>query len=391
MLQKFTDFKQKWKIPDLIALTEGDNELVIDTTEKYSILMFIKEVKRKERILMLEVLWNESNNLISSPKGFHLNEVLLGFYKNKKTIQPEPSFFYSNTQSKHNEGALINRYYPNNKWLNIKFYLGHNNAENLLLKLESLNNALLDEGYIQKWFFIRFNDPQFHLRIRYLTETNELHHKILAKINTQISQFLSTDTIWRYQIDTYTPEIERYGIDTIEIAESIFHQDSKAILQLLRIISDDEGIKRWIVGIKNIDMYLNLFDFTLTEKIEFTENLKNHFAKEFNSNKFLKKQIDKKYGDSRKEIETWLFQKVNNEKRNAIEVAFLNREKQLKPIVAFLLNTHQRNRINKWLSSYIHMSTNRLINSKSRLHEFLLYELLNRAYLSYSWKLKSSN
>ncbi|MBK7884844.1 MAG: hypothetical protein IPJ81_14455 [Chitinophagaceae bacterium] len=60
----------------------------------------------------------------------------------------------------------------------------------------------------------------------------------------------------------------------------------------------------------------------------------------------------------------------------------------LRDEVDILKSNSTINEINGWLSSYIHMSINRLFKSKSRLHEFILYEIINRLYISNSWKNK---
>ena len=60
---------------------------------------------------------------------------------------------------------------PGSEWLYLKIYAGENTLERILVRqlpiiLRKLNKANL----INKWFFIRYADPDTHLRIRFLTE-----------------------------------------------------------------------------------------------------------------------------------------------------------------------------------------------------------------------------
>src|SRR5690606_13806675 len=121
---------------------------------------------------------------------------------------------------------------------------------------------LRTKGIVQKWFFIRYADSEFHLRVR-LRVTDKKHvSSVIQVFYRELVPYVSDDLIWKVQLDTYQREIERYGMSSIALAESIFHIDSDAIIQVLREV---DGLKkdeqRWLAALKMVDEMF--FDFKL--------------------------------------------------------------------------------------------------------------------------------
>jgi thiopeptide-type bacteriocin biosynthesis protein len=60
------------------------------------------------------------------------------------------------------------------EWLYYKIYSGYKTAETLLIDtIFPLAQLFLQAHWIDNWFFIRYSDPQFHLRIRFHITKNE--------------------------------------------------------------------------------------------------------------------------------------------------------------------------------------------------------------------------
>ena len=74
-------------------------------------------------------------------------------------------------------------YIPGDQWLYFKIYTGFKTADLLLREvIPRIANQLLAGHIISKWFFIRYSDPELHLRLRFcLQDTSKvgipkLHH-----------------------------------------------------------------------------------------------------------------------------------------------------------------------------------------------------------------------
>ena len=150
----------------------------------------------------------------------------------------------------------------------------------------------------------------------------------------------------------------------------------------------DEGEEiRWLFAIKAVDVLLTDFNLSIEQKRELMENLKTGFAQEFNMNKDLKMQLDKKFRTHRESI-TKVLDAKNDETSDLQPLFELLRykSKSIKPLVTEILTIQQNNQLqlhlNDLLASYIHMLLNRLFKNKQRMHEMVIYDFMWRTYHS---------
>ena len=275
------------------------------------------------------------------------------------------------------------------EWLYYKIYVGTKTADTVLLDvINPVVSYLLKEKIIDKWFFIRYTDPKFHLRIRFHCTNSDSVGIIIRKLFPYLKNFSDEDLIWKTQTDTYQRELERYGESTIEHSESIFFQDSTLILKILEIIREEDEELRWLFALKNIDNLLNNFRYTIDDKLSLLERLKVSFGSEYGMDKNLNKQIDFKYRNFRHKIEEII--PIKNEevsKYSRINNIIIDYNNNISPIIETILEYKNSNLLNldlnNLISSYIHMSMVRLFKSKNRLHEMVVYDFLFRYYKSY--------
>ncbi|MBQ0735800.1 thiopeptide-type bacteriocin biosynthesis protein [Aquimarina celericrescens] len=270
------------------------------------------------------------------------------------------------------------------EWLYYKIYTGPKTSDLVLTNIiKPVTNTLLKNKSIDAWFFIRYSDPKPHIRVRFhYTEPAHIAD-IINTLYNPIKEYIDEDLIWKVQIDTYQREIERYGERTIEQSEALFFYDSKMIIDFLDMVEGDEGEElRWLFGIRAIDTLLNDFGYDEDGKLKVLEGLKSGFGEEFGMNKFLKKQLDKKFRDEKEKINEFLaFKREDNPDYAPILDVLEEKSKEskiaIKSIVSIMTVGPELDRL---MGSYIHMLMNRLFRSKNRLHEMVLYDLLYRTY-----------
>src|SRR5690606_38100964 len=137
---------------------------------------------------------------------------------------------------------------------------------------------------------------------------------VILEFQKSIDEYLNAGLIWKIQTDTYQREIDRYGANTMELSEQIFHFDSCFVVNVLDKIHGDEGEDiRWLIAIQAVDSLLDDFKFTLNRKKGLMENLKIEFAHEFHMDKNLKLQVDKKFRKHRSSVESILSAKTESE------------------------------------------------------------------------------
>ncbi|WP_028888237.1 thiopeptide-type bacteriocin biosynthesis protein [Tenacibaculum ovolyticum] len=264
------------------------------------------------------------------------------------------------------------------EWLYYKLYCGKRTADMVLVdSIKPLTEALLEKKLIDKWFFIRYTDPNPHLRIRFhFNDINKLGF-IINHINKAISNYVKNDLIWKVQADTYTREIERYGENTIEETEHFFFIDSNTCLKSLDLIKDDTVL--FMFALRSINTLFEVFDFNTKTKLSFVKENLEAFKAEFNANKNLNKQLYKKHNGLKKEIITFLEMQNHIEYQPLINLLH-TKKKELETLKKMICKKNTQDNINHLLSNYIHMTINRMFRDQQRLHELVCYDNLYRFY-----------
>lgn len=385
LLPEIKLFRAKFKIPEKVSLIERDNSLIIDFTKISSVQMWLSIVKNRETIQLKEFLFNEDNSIVIDSEGHsYTNEFIAIFEKDINKKESVRAF------KKPASTANVQKHFSlGSEWVYYKFYCGYKNADRLLTEiLKPLTIQLNKEGLIHKWFFIRYTDPDMHLRVRFkLTHSNGLG-QVIKLVNEYIHPFLNWGLIWKIQTDTYEREIQRYGANSIGLCENLFHLDSVCTVNMLDLIEGDEGeIIRWKFGIRAIDEFLDNFGYTLEKRERLMEMLKIGFGREFGMNRELKKQLDKEFRQQRSEIENILNHESDSKSEmlplfNLLQERRANSKQAIEAIL--LLNEKEELQVplDELLSSFIHMMLNRLFKSNQRMHEMIIYDFLFRHYKS---------
>lgn len=279
------------------------------------------------------------------------------------------------------------------EWLYYKIYTGVKTADIILIKnLYPIIQELKAENKIQKWFFIRYKDPDEHIRIRFYSENLENTSIIISKLYPVLQMLLQENTIWKVQTDTYQRELERYGKKTIEESETLFWQDSEMLLNYLSLKSSFiKNEMELIFSFLSIDGFLNSFSINNIHKLTLMDELQASFKKEFDADKTLKKEMNKHYRELSQKTQFFLCKTVLE---NYPEIYKLLQEKENQTNKAILsIKDKLTIPLPEFLKSHIHMMINRQYSSKQRMYELLIYDHLFRYYknMEHFKKIKGEN
>lgn len=377
-------FRNKWRMPQHVVLSEGDNELLIDLDNIQMVQLLLDSIRQKETFIIKEFLWPDKV-VKDENDATYANQFLAVLTKNGHSYGHAAAqrLFTHPHQREKREFTL------GTEWVYFKLYCGVKSADKILVEAISPMVSELSAGnLIDKWFFIRYNDPDFHIRLRFhLKDIDSLGH-LIRTVYLHLKEFESKGYIWKLQTDTYKREIERYGSNAVGLAESLFHFDSIACLGMLRNTEGDEReTVKWIWGLRAIEDLLNCFGLSDHDKLSLLTDLRDAFGAEFNVDKLVRMQLNEKYRSNKRMIDDvmrcpdsladgWqvliriLEQKSTHILLVADEIKKLYTEDQMEiPLPALL-------------SSYIHMMLNRIITAGPRMHELVIYDFLLRYYRS---------
>jgi len=287
-------------------------------------------------------------------------------------------------------------FFIGSEWLFYKIYCGYKSADIVLTEaVKPVLEKLFSDNIIDKWFFIRYGDPDLHLRVRFhFTDKNNVGI-IINEMNLFLTEYTDSRIISKVMTDVYEREISRYGENTIEISESIFGIDSSMILNLVNFLSDKVDMSehiRWRFGLRAIDRLLSDFGMNLDEKIEAIIRFRDGFNKEFSVEKYLKKKLNDNYRELRKDIEELMSEDSGYEYTQVFNSLLDFKSNASSPLISELLNPHseQALKIDKtgYIASLSHMMLNRLFRSNQRAQEMVLYNYLWKYYDSVQARLK---
>ncbi len=392
-------FRSKWNLPRLFVLAEGDNELLVDLDNPLLVRVWLDTVKGKKSFVLKEFILDQ--RLVTDEAGNpFVNQFVSIITRDIKAPVADQTGAAPRAAAPQTAAALritdtprtaevTEQFALGSEWIYYKLYCGVRSADKILLDaIKPLVKELTQNGLTDKWFFIRYNDPDFHLRLRFhLTDIQNLG-SVLHLLYDTLQPYLKAGYIWKLQADTYTRELNRYGRKTIDIAEAFFCNDSNALLSMLENTwGDGREEIRWLWSLRSADELLNSFRFPTADKLFLFVQLRDGLGAEFNMDKIVRMQLSDKYRMHKKKIEL-IMDSGKDLHHDMYPLIGILKEKAeyVLPLADTLNHLHNTGRLEMSLlslvSSFIHMMFNRILTSSPRLHELVLYDFLCRYYQS---------
>lgn len=273
------------------------------------------------------------------------------------------------------------------EWLYLKIYAGVKTSDLILEEaIMPLVAYLHEEKYISKWFFIRYNDPKPHLRVRFNLQNTGEYSRVLERINIVLQEYVNSGEISSIQTDIYSREIERYGKATIEDAETLFYRNSELAIQCLDY--DDE--EKIIASLFYIDKLLDRLNLSIDERMKWVNNYNIAFKKEFNADKRLNSQLDKKYRAFKPKFMDFIQSEEFSEERELIIFNLDEMALILQNIIYHSENQTLEVSMESFFKSLFHMNINRLFVSNQRVFEMVIYDYLHRYYKTLHYQVNNT-
>ena len=270
------------RMPRLVALADGDNELLLDFHNPLSLDAVVEVIKSREEAVLTEVFPGPDELCAEGPEGRFFHELVVPFVRRATEPAQAPVFVPSAAPSVPLESRPVPRIVPPGAdWLYAKLYCGTASADRVLRdELAPLGRWAVESGAARSWFFMRYGDPRWHLRVRFQGDPERLHDDLQPRLEEVFARLLDAGTAWKVQLDTYGREVERYGGEAgVELSEEIFFHDSEAVVALLDLCSGDSGADlRWRLALLGMDRLLDDFGLDLEARQAHCERGREGFA-----------------------------------------------------------------------------------------------------------------
>jgi thiopeptide-type bacteriocin biosynthesis protein len=381
-------FRQESRLPRWVVLKDGDNQLPIDMDSQQSVEVLVELVRRRGLATLEEVYPGPHELCVEGEDGRYHHEVVIPFVRErpeKPAPAPRPVKLPPPTDRR--------RFPPGSEWLYLKLYAGSATVDRVLrTALAEPIRQVMSSGAADRWFFIRYRDPEFHLRLRFHGEPQRLMNEVWPTLRDACSTILEEGNGWRLQLDTYEREVERYGGPVgIELSEELFMADSEAALAIVEAYSGDRGADlRWRVALKGMDMLLGDLGLSLPERATVAKLAREGYAQEFGierSERF-KDQLSDRFRRERKGLEALLAAKqITGGALQPGFAALSRRSAQVAEVGRKLRQAQQDGQLTVPLEglaqSFLHMQAIRMLPDEQRPQELLLHDFLTRLYRSF--------
>jgi thiopeptide-type bacteriocin biosynthesis protein len=377
--------RERRRMPRYVALADGDNELAADLDNVLSIEALAHEMRGRTSASFVEMVPGPDQLCASGPEGPFTHQVIVPFARSS----PQPPA--AQPPARPAATSCTRRFPPGSEWLYLKLFTGTATADQVLRRAARAVGSSLQAGGADQWFFIRYADPDWHLRLRIHGAPDKLLRETLPLLTRVLAPLLETGQLWRVQLDTYEREVERYGGEAgIRLAERIFHADSDAVLAIMGQLTGDAGAElRWRVALRGIDLLFDDLGLTLEQKRAITERARHGYGSEFGAGGDFSREVSRRYRTERASVEALLdpHQDQDPPAELAASLRVLHqRSMALAPAAQELRAAAGAGRLSadipELAMSLAHMHVNRMLRSAQRAQELVLYELLGRAYSS---------
>jgi len=369
------------RLPRWVTWGVGDRQLVVDFDNSLSVDAFVHGMSGDGPTDLQELYPTPDRLVATGEDGRYVAELCVPF-----VVPTTPRPVQTPRPPAPEAVAVTRRFDPGSSWLYARLYTGAAACDRVLNEtLVPLLERAERQGVVDQWFFVRYADPDWHLRVRAQGEPGALLRELIPQLTRGTQQLAAGGLSWKTELGTYEREVERYGGDAgIELAERIFAADSGYAAQCLRSIGADQDV-RWHLTVAGLDTLLGALGFDLPGKLEVTTALASSFGRELGGSN-LDKQLADRFRTHRRRIEAILApdaeQGLSAEHRTIVG-AFADRLRQPADALARAAAAQTLCRpLPHIAASLLHMHVNRMVRGDARAQEAVLYDLLRRTYRS---------
>lgn len=282
--QLLAKWRSDWNVPQYVYLTMADHRIFLDLDHP----LHVRELQRDfaklnegQALTLTEAGAELDEHWAESPDGHHLTEVVFPLVRTVPTARET-----SIEQIKQSRLPFIpqaeRQYMPGSNWMFLKLYGLHSREEEFIgFMLRTFCEGILKQGKADQFFFMRYADPEPHIRLRFHGNSEHLTAELLPEVYRWALYLQQEGLLTRLVVDTYEPEIERYGGPAlIGLAESVFATDSQTTALWLGLKRTGQiGLSMEMIGTISVIDIMEQFNVPFADQLKLLDSMA--FRKEY--------------------------------------------------------------------------------------------------------------
>ncbi|MEV8534866.1 lantibiotic dehydratase [Streptomyces sp. NPDC051211] len=261
------DWRGTWGVPRHVYLADDDNRLILDLDHPVCVDELLAVLRTAtERVTLQEALPGPDRLWLRDAAGRgHLSEVVVPLIASPAAA-PAREAAEPHVRRKAAPAAHP-AHLPGSDWTYLKLYAARDVHDELAaVELPGLLERIRETGAApDRWFYLRYADPDPHLRIRVRAAAPALE-PILGWGRDLVHRGLAERT----ELATYHPEISRYGGPSVyDDIEELFAANSAVSAALLRILWDRApGLTPEAVTVAAVDRLYAQWGLGIRERLD---------------------------------------------------------------------------------------------------------------------------
>lgn len=365
-------------LPRFVIIADGDNELPLDLDNPPMVQAFADELAGRPEVKLKEVFPAPDALQVQGDGGTFTNEIVMTFVR-----QREPD----RAPAVRRAPTVQRSFRPGSRCLYVKLYCGVSTADHVLRDVVApVVRGAIASGDAEKWFFIRYNDPDPHLRVRLFGDPARLAANVLPALERAIEPLAAIGAVRKVLLDTYERELERYGGDAgIELCEDIFHVDSDAVLGIVELLDGDAGADaRWRLAVRGSESLLAALGISPEARAKIWTDARESLGREHDADTRFYGQVGDSFKRERAALESVLVAHTDDHDLAPGLDLLDERDRRLAPIGELLRARDAAGeltpRLHELAWSLVHMHVNRLLHASQRAQELVIYDFLRRLH-----------
>ncbi|MDH6114793.1 thiopeptide-type bacteriocin biosynthesis protein [Kitasatospora sp. MAP12-15] len=225
--RRFTAWRDRMGVPEQVASVHSDHRITLDLRDPEHLDLLRHEWRNRPDAVLQEL--PSGGELGYGWSGGQPTEVAFALVRKAPGTAALRPVAPARARTVHAPGS---------SWLHAKLYCSTDRHNELLSRqLPFLLGELPQD--VTRWFFLRYADPDPHLRLRFHGPAAVLGGELLPRLAAWAQRLGAQGHCGRLVLDSYEPELERYGGPAVMAqAEAAFQADSQACLEQLALIRD---------------------------------------------------------------------------------------------------------------------------------------------------------
>lgn len=360
-------FQKEWNLPRYVYMIELDNRILLDMNHPLHVEQVCRDLQSKGKVTLIEHIGEVGETPVSRHSGRLAAEFVFPCIRKQAVATNHFEEEVAATlDRRHEDTSRLSSeatctYLPGGPWFYAKLY-GMNSRQDEFIGgyWDEFVRKHQEDGNILQGYFIRYADPDKHIRVRFKLPEFLEGNLFLPVFHQWTEMLLNEGMISRVVIDTYEPEVERYGGKKLMMwAERMFSCDSEVTAKLVRLIRFNQtSLQKDVIAILSVINLLYQFGYYKEDAFQFLN-------RQFDLKDYLK--------DFRKERKFFLQWMASDQEmtastassRESIENIFYARKEAVEQY-NYILHEQEReggatNTREDIIYSVIHMHLNRLI------------------------------